>query len=160
MSARISKSIPPSIGMFLSEPSGGAKHVMDAFKLVEPLLRHGLEEFVAFADDARGARRPGGFGGHLPVFGECAVSISAADEVVFTQEQHARHAGGSTGLKDVGEIRIGVAVVKSQLNFVRCLGEVVENRTLIYAIAAPRTGEHQHLHLPHEPREQFLLGRR
>jgi len=58
----------------------------------------------------------------------------------------------------VAKIRVLVAVEKAKVDFPRiCLGNALDQGTLLDAIAAPDAADDQYIHLPNEPSDKFAL---
>ena len=144
--------------MKCSESSGRSEHQLHTLEFVEPLLDDVVEQRSLRRSDAGWAGGSGEVGGHLAVFRQRPIAVLAAAEPVFAEEQHRRNASGSADGQLGGQFRIRVAIVEAEVDAVRGGGEVIEDRTLIDAVAAPRSGQHDDRHLAFEARQQLPLS--
>jgi len=71
----------------LSQPAGQSQHELDSLELVEPFLSDLIEQRLISSADAGRAAGTELCLGHVSVFGQRAVSVAAADEVVLAEEQ-------------------------------------------------------------------------
>jgi len=135
----------------LPQSAGESQHELDSLELVEPLLRDLIEQrLIRSADSAWAGGSELGLG-HVSILGERPVSVAAADEVVFAQEQSGRDSGRAAGRQRVRQVGVFIPIEESQIDPAVGRGnEVVENRALVHTVAAPHPGDDKDFHLSDE----------
>ena len=94
---------------------------------------------------------------HLPIFGQRPITEPADLLAILAEKHHDRHPAPAADFQLGRQIGICVAVEIADLNRRSGAGEMIEDRALIHAIAAPRPGQAKHFHLPLKARQQLPL---
>jgi hypothetical protein len=143
--------------MQLSQPGREPQQELHALEFVEPILRHGYgERSVGSAQPSR-ARCAKLVVGQLAIFGQCSVAQETHELTILVEKHDNRHAPAAANLERLGQLRISVAILKAEIDRRSGLGEMIEDRALIHAIAAPCAGQAQHPHLAAKTAEQLAL---
>src|SRR5262249_10230782 len=136
------------------------QHELHALELVEPLRNNGRYGIVTRRHQTGGARWSKLVGRDLTIAGKRAVAVAGGFQEVFTKKDAHGHALAAVDRKRVAELRVRVAVEEANVKLRACLGEVIENGTLIDAVAAPGPVQDEHRHAPCEAgQERGLLVR-
>src|SRR5262245_23934708 len=143
--------------MLLPEPAGQPQHQLDSLKLVEPFPRGRVEQGLMWRCNSRRACRAELIDGHLLIFGQGAIAIQSQELIVFAHKHEHRDTISATDTQDGLQVRVGVPIEIANINLWRRLGKSLKDRTLIHAVAAPRSGNADDLHRANEAREQLAL---
>jgi len=147
--------------MFLTKPGAEAEHELDALEFVEPVLECG-REFIGGgrgnADGAGGAELGAGEGA---IAAEGAVAVGGAELEVFGEEEDDGDAVAGVDVELIGEVAVLVAVEEAEVDQIFfLLGDTLEERALLDAVAAPDAAENQDFHLAGEAGGHLKLSGR
>ena len=134
-----------------------AQDQVNALELIQPILHDRAQQVVAWADDAGGANGPIQCGGHVAILRKRAVAVAADGMIVLTQEQNLRHARRPADHQFIFQIAAVVAIDVANIDLVVGRCNVVENGTLLDAIAALGARHDEHFHVSLEARQQLFL---
>lgn len=134
---------------------------MDSLELVEPFLSDLIEQRLISSADAG---RAGGTElclGHVSILRQRAVSVTSANKIVLAQEECRGNSLSAAGRKFVGQVGVLIAIEESQVDRAVCRGdEVVEDRALVDAVSAPRSGNDEHFHVSDKAGQDIALSGR
>ena len=129
-----------------------------AFELIQPILNNGSHESRFSADDAGGAGRSFQSGGHIPVLRQRSVAVEAGLLEILAEEYDDRNSRAAADRQQRLHVGVRISIQVANVESRGGRRKVLEDRTLVDAVAAPDTRQHQHLDVPLEVRQQLSLG--
>src|SRR5262245_10631293 len=149
-----------SIAVQLTQARRKAEQPLHALEFVQPILRDLGQKCVARRDEARRTARGGWVAHHLAIFVQRAFAVARHFVAVLAEKDDNRHAVAGVNLQRLLNVAVLVAVEVAHLDDRSGGREVLEDRTLVDAVAAPGAGQTHNRHRTPKGPEQLALGGR
>jgi len=145
--------------IFLAEARRKAQHELHALDFVQPIGQRGVQFVFLRGDNAGGTHRTQPRAGQGAVAIDCAVACRRAQFVVFGKKLDHRDSAAGVDAQLRRQFAFLGALDEAQIDFGGIgFGYAVDQRALLYAIAAPDAAEDQDFHFADEAGEEVLLG--